>query len=294
MKGIQSQLEGHAKLIEEAENAAIDEYNALVDEAEKLGLQVDRVQEQNTNLIKQRDTLVEKRAEDAKDVKQIVEVSRKLKNTNENLCSDNARLTRELKELRALNPKKQKEQITRLKNKQKEWETKVRSWQAKYEDAKKRVLWAEGEYTAVADKYNDAVEMMRDMKAMLYQEGAICEKSIQGEDTNFYIYRRPTTKSTDFIVHDDENENEKKPFYFRIETDTGIHFDLICLKSGEVGFPKTNVFEVPDEVGEYCRDEYLKADGEFLPNRWESKSDQMEEIEDLFARFEARANETPT
>ena len=285
IKGINSQIAAHVPAFNEAVNNEAAEYNDLISLVEKRDKELLRKSEEITNLINQRD-LSAAEIQKLKDfIKKMEKAAEEVQKISRNTHSENQRLNKEIKELRALNPKKLKEQVKRLKESIKKYDAKIHGQHHDIAKERRKVLHAEQQYTEVADKYNNAVDTMRRMHEMMKLEGALCERELQDENGNwFFVYRKPTTQDTRYRGNCADDPIVNRDFYFEIQTDRGISFHVLQLESGDIGYPNVG-FNVPDEIDEYCRKEYAETT-EFNAPEIVTRVGAQSELDKLIAEIE--------
>ncbi|EEZ85524.1 hypothetical protein VME_45860 [Vibrio harveyi 1DA3] len=285
LKGIDSQIAAHLPVFNESVANEAAEYNELVSLLESRDKEILRKSEEITSLIKQRDLSVEEIQKLKNFIKQMEKAAEEVQKISRNTNSENIRLNNELKELRALNPKKLKEQVRRLKESIKKYDAKIHGQHHDIAKERRKVLHAEQQYTEVADKYNNAVETMRRMHEMMKLEGALCEREMQDENGNwFFIYRKPTTQDTRYRGNCADDPIVNRDFYFEIQTDRGISFHVLQLESGDIGYPNVGII-VPDEIDQYCRDEYAKTE-EYTAPKVVTRVGAQSELDKLIAEIE--------
>lgn len=254
VKGINTQLSNHADLITAAIDSDIDDYNNIVELAEESNREISRLNEEKQGLIKDRDELVKTVQLNNAHRQKVISGAEDVQKLSRTVHAENNRLNAELKELRSHNPKKLKEQVKRLKesNKSKDNEIKL---------IKDRLKLHENRYSDLQCKHNTNIDTLKRMHEMLKLEGANCEKQITSDDDCwFYVYRKPIVDDMVFrSTSEDGDEIDNRDFYFDIQTNKGISFHLMIMKSGEVGYPDVGL-DIPDELKDYCREQYSIGD----------------------------------
>ena len=132
-----------------------------------------------------------------------------------------------------------KAEIKRLKAQAERHEAAQAKKAVELSEAKQTIDRLRARLAPVTDAVRGCTDLMRFVRQTLIFEGLAPEQSIDCNGDTYHIYRRPGDIAKAFQpLHTDRVLSRDHQFYFRVETNSGYHFDVVPLDGGDVAAAK--------------------------------------------------------
>ncbi|GAA4493646.1 hypothetical protein [Pseudaeromonas paramecii] len=276
-ESLQTLLVSNMQMITEASNDQVDDYNAICDVLECRDKELQKAQDEAVRLAKELRNLQAGRAEDEKKVRAIMAEHEQVKNQRDNYKRD----ADETGKLRA--------EVKRLKNQAANHVDAQAKKDAQLATANQTIQRLRSRLGPTAEAVRSCLEMMRFTRNAMIFEGVATEQTIEHNGEQFHIYRRPGNVASGFKpMNTDQQVSRAHQFYFRVETNSGYHCDVVPLANGDAAAAKHKALPVAvkKHLVSLFNDETM-FDRDKLVLRSDALSERLNEIEATIVPLDA-------
>ncbi len=220
-------LNSNMTMIVDAANDQVDEINALIDQLEQRDAELEQVKQEAARSTRELKQLHAGRADDESKVKSIFHQYEQVKNQRDNY----KREADEVGKVRA--------EIKRLKNQAERHAEAQAKKDAELVAANQTIQRLRARLAPIAEAVRGCTDLMRFTRQTLIFEGLAPEHTIEYNGEAFHVYRRPGDIAKAFQpIHTDRQVSRDHQFYFRVETNSGYHCDVVPLDGGDIAAAK--------------------------------------------------------
>lgn len=220
-------LNSNMTMIVDAANDQVDEINALIDQLEQRDAELEQVKQEAACSARELKQLRAGRDDDESKVKSIFHQYEQVKNQRDNY----KREADEVGKVRA--------EIKRLKNQAERHAEAQAKKDAELVAANQTIQRLRARLAPIAEAVRGCTDLMRFTRQTLIFEGLAPEHTIEYNGEAFHVYRRPGDIAKAFQpIHTDRQVSRDHQFYFRVETNSGYHCDVVPLDGGDIAAAK--------------------------------------------------------
>lgn len=261
--GLQMLLDSNMAMVVEASNEQVDELNSLIDLIEQRDNELSQVKQEAVRLAIELKNMRAGRADDESKVKSIFNQYEQVKNQRDNY----KREADEVGKVRA--------EMKRLKNQSDRHAEAQAKKDAELVAANQTIQRLRARLAPIADAVRGCTDLMRFTRQTLIFEGLAPEQTIEYNGEAFHIYRRPGDIAKEFQqIHTDRQVSREHQFYFRVETNSGYHCDIVPLDGGDIAAAKHKA--IPAKVKQHLIG-LFKAETMFDHDKIVMRSDALTE-----------------
>ena len=270
-------LNSNMTMIVDAANDQVDEINELIDQLEQRDAELNAAQQEVTRTTQELKHLRAGRLDDEKKVRAIMSEHEQVKNQRDNYkreAQDAGQLRAELSRL-----KKQADRHAEAQAKK----------DAEVNAANQTIHRLRSRLAPTADAARGILDTLRFTRQAMIFEGLATEQTIEHNGEQFHVYRRPGNVSSGFTPMDtDKSVSREHQYYFRVETNSGYHYDVLPMEGGDIAVSKHKA--LPAAVKKHLIAMFSQEtlfNWEKATMRSDAMSQRLEELEALIAPTEA-------
>ena len=270
-------LNSNMTMILEAANDQVDEMNNLIDQLEQRDAELFKSQGESVRLAKELKLLRAGRVEDEQKVKAIFSEVEQIKLQRDNFKRD----AEGAGQLRA--------ELSRLKKQAERHAEAQAKKDAELNAANQTIHRLRSRLAPTTDAVRGVLDTLRFTRQAMIFEGLATEQTIEHNGEQFHIYRRPGDIAKAFQpIHTDRQVSREHMYYFRVETNSGYHCDVVPLNDGDAAAAKHKALpaKVKNHLVAMFAEEKL-FNWEKATMRSDAMSQRLEELEALIAPTEA-------
>ena len=270
-------LNSNMAMILEAANDQVDEMNNLIDQLEQRDAELNAAQQEATRVTLELKKLRAGRLDDEQKVKAIFSEVEQIKLQRDNFKRDAESAGQLRAELSRL--KKQADRHAEAQGKK----------DAELNAANQTIHRLRSRLAPTTDAVRGVLDTLRFTRQAMIFEGLATEQTIEHNGEQFHIYRRPGDIAKAFQpIHTDRQVSREHMYYFRVETNSGYHCDVVPLNDGDAAAAKHKALpaKVKSHLVSLFKEETL-FNWEKATMRNDAMSQRLAEIEALITPTEA-------
>ena len=284
LESLSAILDTNVKMIVDASNWQIDEFNTLCDTLEARDKEIDQLKISLSRANADIRELEAYRKEDENKINAVIrehEKTRKLMEQitkqRDNFKQDADAASNVRAELRRIKNQLERNIESNTKN-----DGKMLRLEAKLTELKRKL-------TPFCDAVRQCLDLMRYTRNSMIFEGLSNEETLDIGGRVFYIYRRPCDIRKAFASsYADDEPSREHMYYFRVETHDGVHFDVMPMANGEIAITSL-VKKVPAELKKHLKALFQKEtlyDHERIQMRSDALTEALDSIEKTLPNLE--------
>lgn len=270
-------LNSNMAMIIDAANDQVDEINELIDQLEQRDAELNSAQQEVTKTARELKQLRAGRIDDEQKVKAIFSEVEQIKLQRDNFKRD----AQDAGQLRA--------ELTRLKKQADRHAEAQAKKDAEVNAANQTIHRLRSRLAPTTDAARGILDTLRFTRQAMIFEGLATEQTIEHNGEQYHVYRRPGDIAKAFQpLHTDRRVSREHMYYFRVETNSGYHCDVVPLEDGDAAAAKHKALpaKVKNHLVAMFAEEKL-FNWEKATMRSDAMSQRLAELEALIAPTES-------